>query len=177
MGTVAVAVCVLCGHQRDVPAHSMLQLCAEVSCRSCMRQQSAGHTLTDQPAAPVVAPCVCLRACVSRCRGAVGASHPLSQGRNQLQRRSSPPPPLAKVVCSEDGADHCVCVCAVVERICYWAQLGHSQRRQAQKEWKSWGCKLSPAGPAPPTRPPPRPSKADGRHNRLTSAKVEADLG
>ena len=93
VGTVAVAVCVLCGHQRDVPAHSMLQLCAEVSCRSCMRQQSAGHTLTDQPAAPVVAPCVCLRACVSRCRGAVGASHPLSQGRNQLQRRSSPPPP------------------------------------------------------------------------------------
>ena len=104
MGTVVVAVCVLCGHQRDVLAHSMLQLCAEVSCRSCMRQQSAGHTLTDQPAAPVVAPCVCLRACVSRCRGAVGASHPLSQGRNQLQRRSSPPPPLAKLVYSEDGA-------------------------------------------------------------------------
>ena len=93
MGIVAVAVCVLCGHQRDVPAHSMLQLCAEVSCRSCMRQQSAGHILTDQPAAPVVAPCVCLRACVSRCRGAVGASHPLSEGRNHLQRRSSPPPP------------------------------------------------------------------------------------
>ena len=69
-----------------------------------MRQPSVGHTLTDQPAAPVVAPCVCLRACVSRCRGAVGASHPLSQGRNQLQRRSSPPPPLAKVVCSEGGA-------------------------------------------------------------------------
>ena len=61
-----------------------------------MRQPSAGHTLTDQPAAPVLAPCVRLRACVSRCRGAVGASHPLSQGRNQLQRRSSPPPPFGK---------------------------------------------------------------------------------
>ena len=61
-----------------------------------MRQQSAGHTLTGQPMVPVVAPCVCLRACVSRCRGAVVASHPLSQGRNQVQRRSSPPPPFGK---------------------------------------------------------------------------------
>ena len=121
VGTVAVAVCVLCGHQRDVPAHSTLQLCAEISCRSCMRQPSAGHTLTDQPAAPVVAPCVCLRACVSRCRGAVGASHPLSQGRNQPQRRSSPPPLWQKWSAPRAGpaptAQLCVCVCARA-RVC-----------------------------------------------------------
>ena len=44
------------------------------------------------PAALVVAPCVCSRACVFRCRGAAEASHPLSQGKSQLQRRSIPPP-------------------------------------------------------------------------------------
>ena len=37
VGIAAVAVCVLYGHQRDVPVHSMLQLCAKVFCRSCMR--------------------------------------------------------------------------------------------------------------------------------------------
>ena len=36
VGIAAVVACVLCGHQRGVPAHSMLQLCAGVFCSVCV---------------------------------------------------------------------------------------------------------------------------------------------
>ena len=105
VGIAAVAVCVLHGHQRDVPAYSMNQLCAVAFCRSCTRWHNAERIWADRLVALVVAPCGCLRACAYQYRGAVGASHPLSRGKKQLQRRSSPPLlSLAKVVFSEDGA-------------------------------------------------------------------------